>query len=155
MDLQDYLLDQTGKDWTELLSGWAPDLPASFTVWMVNRFGDIFAVFEDDSVHMLDVGMGVIARVADNRDHFSDQIDAGDNANNWLLIEFVDDCVAGGLMLGQNQCYGYRVPPILGGKYAIENVIPTDLSVHYSLLADIYQQTKDLPDGTRIKTVII
>ena len=48
-----------------------------------------------------------------------------------------------------------KIPPILGGQYAIENLEPTDLSVHYSLLADIFRQTKDLPDGTRIKTVVI
>jgi len=61
----------------------------------------------------------------------------------------LDQCVA------QDQCYGYKIPPILGGKYALENVSPTNLCVHYSLLADIWRRTKDLPDGTRIKAVVI
>jgi hypothetical protein len=45
-------------------------------------------------------------------------------------------------------------PPLLGGKYEIDNVEPTDLAVHYGLLADIYRQTKDLPDGTPIAAVV-
>jgi hypothetical protein len=58
MNIRDYLIEQSAKDWGELLSGWLGVLPASFTGWLVNRFGDVFAVFEDGSVHMLDVGTG-------------------------------------------------------------------------------------------------
>lgn len=155
MNIQDYLIDQNGKDWSELLSGWSDLLPSSFTLWLVNRFGDAFTVFEDGSVHMLDIGIGVIERVADNRDHFATQIDAGDYASNWLMTHLVDKCVAAGLKLERNQCYSYKVPPILGGGYAVGNVAPMNLSAHYSFLADIYRQIKKLPDGTRIKTIVI
>jgi len=34
------------------------------------------------------------------------------------------------------------------------NAEPTGLAVHYGLLADIYKQTKDLPDGTPLKAVV-
>jgi len=129
-------------------------LPPEFTVWLVNRFGDVFAVFEDDSVNTLDVGIGSTKRVADNRDDFAMQIDLGDNSNNWLMIPLVDACVARGLTLGDDQCYGYKVPPILGGEYSVENFEPTDLSVHYSFLADIFHQTRDLPDGATVRLVI-
>jgi hypothetical protein len=68
MDINDYLIDQTEKDWGALLRDWVPPLPSSFTLWLVNRFGDAFVVSDDDgSVHMLDVGGGTLARVADNR----------------------------------------------------------------------------------------
>jgi hypothetical protein len=153
MDINDYLIPQAGKDWSDLLSGWREALPASFTLWMVNRFGDLFIVTDDGSVHMLDVGAGRLAALADNRDQFCSLVDVGDNANNWLMIPLVDACVAGGLILRPDECYGYKIPPILGGKYDVSNIEPTDLSVHYSLLADIYRQTKDLPDGTHIRAV--
>jgi hypothetical protein len=155
MDVHDYLIDQSGKDWSELLSGWSDILPPSFTLWLVNRFGDVFAVFEDGSIHMLDVSIGAVKRIAEDRDHFADQIDVADNANNWLMIPLVDQCVAAGLTLAHNQCYGYKIPPLLGGQYSVENFELTDLSVHYSLLADIFTQTKDLPDGTRIRRVVL
>jgi hypothetical protein len=154
MSINDYLIDQAGKDWGELLSGWHEALPAEFTLWMVNRFGDLFIVREDKSVYILDVGIGQINRIADNRNHFSTLIDVGDNADNWLMIPLVDACVESGLTLGADQCYGYKVPPILGGEYDVSNAVPTDLSVHYSFLADIYRQTKDLPDGTPIRAVV-
>jgi len=32
------------------------------------------------------------------------------------------------------------VPPILGGRYELANVAPTDVSVHYSYLAYLHKQ---------------
>lgn len=150
MNVNDYLIDQEGKDWAELLSGWLSLLPSTFTVWLVNKLGDAFIVFDDESVHLLDIGVGTIERVADNRDHFCELIDLGNNSNDWLMVDLVDRCVAAEMTLTENQCYGFKVSPVLGGNYSVENLEPTDLSVHYSLLADIFKQTKDLPDGTKV-----
>lgn len=156
MDINDYLIEQSGKDWAALLRDWMPPLPASCTLWLVNRFGDAFVVSDDDgSVQMLDVGAGTLTRVADNRSHFAGLLDIDGNADNWLMISLVDECRKAGMSLDAGQCYGFKIPPVLGGKYALSNVEPTDLAVHYSMLADIYKQTKDLPDGTPIKAVVV
>ena len=156
MDINDYLIDRIGKDWATFLRDWMPPVPSSCTLWLVNRFGDAFVVSDEDgSVHMLDVGAGTLVRVADNRSHFADLLDADDNANNWLMIPLVDECRKAGMSLGPSQCYGFKIPPVLGGKYERANIEPTDLAVHYSFLADIYKQTKDLPDGTPIKAVVV
>lgn len=156
MNINDYLLDQDGKDWGALLRDWMPPLPSSFTLWLVNRFGDAFVVSDDDGpVLMLDVGAGTLMQVADSRGHFAELLDVGDNADNWLMIPLVDQCCEAGMSLAPDQCYGFKIPPVLGGKYELANVEPTNLSVHYSLLADIYKQTKDLPVGTPIKAVVI
>jgi Domain of unknown function (DUF1851) len=155
MNLNDYLIPQSGKDWSLLLGGWGTLLPESFDLWLVNRFGDLFIVPPDESVHWLDVGGCTIQRVAESREHFATKLDEGDNANNWLMIHLVDTCVAAGVRPGPDQCYGYKIPPVLGGAYALGNVELTDLAVHYSLLADIHAQTKDLPDGTKVRRVVI
>jgi len=153
MDINDYLIDQRGKDWARLLSAWVGLIPESFTLWLVNRFGDAFLVLDDESVHILDVGAGSFTGLADNREHFAQLIDAGDNANSWLMTPLVDECAKALPALSESQCYGFKVPPMLGGEYSLANVEPTDLAVHYSLLAQIYMQTKDLPDGTPIAGV--
>jgi hypothetical protein len=152
VNLADYLIDQDGKDWEALLSEWP--IPESFILWMVNRFGDLFMVYGDGSVHMLDVGNGIFSRLANSQDQFVELLDVGDNADKWLMIGFVNACVAAGIQLSSDECYGYKMPPVLGGTYDVANVVPTDLSLHYSFLADIYAQTKDLPDGAKMRVVI-
>ncbi len=155
MDINDYLIDPSGKNWAELLADWVPSLPAEFTVWMVNRFCDIITILDDGSVHMLDVGVGQTHRLADNQDDFCRKIDEGNNADQWLMVSLVDACVASGMTLNDNQCYGYKLPPVLGGKYTLDNFEPIDLAVHLAFQADIHRQIKDLPDGTPVKRLNI
>lgn len=152
--IADYLIEQAWKDWSEYLSPWAGLISPSFTVWFVNRFGDIIVVLDDGSVHLLDVGVGTFDRIAADREEFLLKIDQDENANDWLMIPFVDACVAAGMILGPNQCYGYRMPPMLGGGYEIGNFVPLNIAEHYSFLADIWQQAKDIPDGTPVEIVV-
>lgn len=153
MDLNDYLIDQDGLDWGKLLAEWVPPLPAEFTVWMVNRFGDLIVVLEDGSVHYMDFSVNELRQIADTQDDFCIRIDQGDNADEWLMIPVVDACVSVGMRLKPNQCYSFKIPAVLGGKYEIENIAPLDIEVNYSFLADIHRQIKDLPDGTKINLV--
>jgi hypothetical protein len=154
MNISDYLIDQSRKDWQDLLSGWAEILPSVFTIWLVNRFGDVIAVLDDGSVHLLDVALGTFERIADSRDHLTDLADAGENANNWFMIPLVDQCVTAGLVLGPDQCYGYKIPPLRGGEYAAANVAPISIPEHYAFLSDLWRQTKDLPEGAPVKLVV-
>lgn len=119
--IEDYMIDQDGIDWQTALSSWAWLVPSDFTIWLVSRFGDLFLVQSDGSVHMLDVGAGTLTRIAESRDDFCDKIDVGDNAAQWLMIPLVDRLVAAGMLLTSRQCYGFRQSPALGGDYSIEN----------------------------------
>jgi hypothetical protein len=154
MILHDYLIDQEGQDWNALLADWHWLLPAEFTIWMVNRFGDIFLTIDDGSVWMLDVGAGSLERVADNREHFCQLIDEADNAAYWLLIPVVDRLVDAGMTLAPGKCYSYTIPPVMGGKHEIGNVWVAPLHEHYGLLASIHDQIKDLPDGTQVRLTV-
>ncbi len=86
-------------DWSSALSGWSWLVPPEFTLWLVNRFCDLFLVVPDGSVHILDVGSGILTRLADDRDDFSRRIDEGNNAADWLMIPLVDELAASGLSL--------------------------------------------------------
>jgi len=154
MDINDSLIDQSGKDWAAFLRGWGSVLPASFTLWIVNRFGDLFIVLDNGSVHMLDMGNSQLSRVADSRDQFAELLDVDDNANNWLMIPLVGQLVAAGMTLGPDRCYSFTIPPVLGGTYAFDNVFTVSLAERYSLMADICRQIKDVPDGAPVKLVV-
>jgi hypothetical protein len=151
MLVTDYLIDQTGIDWAQLLQPLHALLPPQLTVWLVNRYGDVIFVRDDGSVHMLDVGSTEVKRLADSRDHLTSLIDEPGNANEWLMIPLVDKCVAAGLLLKPGQCYSYRQPPLLGGDYTVANTTILPLAEHYAFYGMLHDRTKDLPDGTKVR----
>ena len=152
--LADYTIDHSEVDWSDLLSYWAWLLPHEVTVWIMNRFGDLFLVVKDGTVHMLDVGGGSLQKVAESRDDFAVQIDHGDNANDWLMIPLVDKLVAAGVRLEPGQCYSYRELPILGGDYTVDNTQVLPIPRHYKALGPIHEKLKDIPDGTHVQFTI-
>jgi hypothetical protein len=154
MDINDYLIEQEGKDCAGLLSAWSGALPPSVTLRLLNRFGDIFFVSANRAVLLLHVGKGVVGRLADSCDEFIARIDVGENAGGWLLIQLVNQSDSEGMVVSANQFYGYKVPPILAGTENTADLEPTAPDIHYSFLAGIFVQTKDLPDGTPIRVVV-
>jgi hypothetical protein len=142
MNVNDYLIAPEGKDWARLLSCWAPPLPPRFNVWLVNRLGDAFVVDESTAVLRLDVGTGTCSEVARDCAHFAKLLDTGRNADEWLKIALVDACRQAGITLGPYECYGFKIPPTLGGRYEVSNLVPTNLAVHYSYQAYICKQNE-------------
>lgn len=150
VSIHDYIIDHRGFDWPSLLREWTWLMPPAFTVWIMNRFGDLFVVLEDGGVHMLDVGAGTLTKVAENRGDFETKMDEDDNANQWLMIPLINRLVSQGIALANGQCYSYKRPPVLGGDYTVENVFVLPIAQHYGAYGSIHKQIKDLPDGTEV-----
>jgi hypothetical protein len=150
MELANYIIDHENVDWPTVLADWAWLLPEELTVWLMNRYGDLFLVFNDGTVHMLDVGNGTIEQLAENRDEFALKIDEDDNVSNWLTVPLVDRMIEAGERLRADQCYSFIIPPTLGGEYTVENTAILSITEHYSVYASIHQQIKDFPAGTQV-----
>jgi hypothetical protein len=133
-----------------LLADWHWLLPAEFSVWLMNKYGDLILIADDDAILFFDVGMGSLERVADNRDDFSRKIDENDNADFWLLISLIDRLTEAGIDLDKGRCYSFLTPPVLGGKYTVENTVTLPITEHYGVYASIHEQIKDLPDGAQV-----
>jgi hypothetical protein len=140
MVVTDYLIDPEGKDWNHLLGYWTPLLPASFRLWLVNKLGELFGTDANGAVHRLEVGTANISRIAMDRTDFARLIDVRANAELWLRISLTDACRSSGMRLAVDECYGFKIPPPLLGKYAASNLIPVKLDSHYSWLAHINRQ---------------
>jgi T6SS immunity protein Tdi1, C-terminal len=150
MSLKDYLIEHGDFDWDRLFSGWEWFLPAEFTVWLMNRYGDLFLILPDGSVHMLDVGIGSLTKMAQSKDEFCQKIDQGNNANDWLMIPLVDRLTAAGIQLQPGQCYSLLIPPVLGGDYTIENTVVLPIFEHFGVYGSYHEQLRDVPDGTSV-----
>jgi len=121
MVVTDYLIDPAGKDWNHLLGYWTPLLPASFRLWLVNKLGELFGTDANGAVHRLEVGTANISRIAMDRTDFARLIDVRANAELWLRISLTDACRSSGTRLAADECYGFKIPPPLLGRYEASN----------------------------------
>ncbi|MEM6296817.1 MAG: T6SS immunity protein Tdi1 domain-containing protein, partial [Myxococcota bacterium] len=62
---------------------------------------------------------------------------------------------AGGEAPAYGQCVGYEKPLYLGGEDEVSNLQMEDMSVCWSISAQLLARTRGLPVGTRIKKVSI
>lgn len=138
MSVHDYLIDHSKFNWLKLLAGWSGLLPKQFSVWLMNRFGDLYLLYPDGSIHRLDVGRGRLEKIAKDQDDFLAKLDDEANATLWLLIPLVNQLVASKRTLKPGECYGYKISPALGGGYALDNTITLPYAEHYATHARIH-----------------
>lgn len=118
---------------------------------LISSIGDLFLEDQNGKIFWLNVGAGTIQEVASSSADFRNKMNDDNLANEWFMFALVEEIILSGKPLAPNQIYSWITPPILGGKYAAENVELNDIEVHFSIYGQIHAQIKDLPDGTKIK----
>ena len=142
-------------DCQRLLSYWRWLLQKDFHPVAMTAFGDWFLLDQDGSVHSLDLVAGKLSKAAESDDEFKRVMGLPEKLDEWFTAGLVQSLLETGIVLEKNQCYGYKIPPVLGGKLEIANIEPTDIAVHQGLLSQIHEQTRNLPEGTKISKFVI
>jgi hypothetical protein len=130
--------------WTWLIG------PSKFPI-LLTSVGDAFVKdVNDGSIHWLAVGTAELRPIASDLEEFRSLLTDEAFVLDYFAVEAVLALVQAGLVLGPGEIYSLKVPAVLGGKYALDNVAPTNILVHFSLTGQIHEQVKDLPPGTKI-----
>jgi hypothetical protein len=152
---KDLIVDQIGINIDEILEDWRWLIPEHHTLLLVSALGDLFLLANNQSVFWLDTGSALLTKVSDSIDEFNDLVHNVDNVNEWFCPELIAGLKAQGITLGNQQCYSYKRPLTLDGTMDPANFEPADISVHFSVLGQLQKQVRDLPSGTKVKSVQI
>ena len=155
LNLSDATIDLTAVDCARLLSDWSWLVEGQYSPLLMTAFGDLFLQSDDGHVWFLDLVSGEFNDVARCRDDWAEMFNEAQTVEEWLMPGLVEALLEQGMSLAEGSCYGYRIPPVLGGKIEIENIEQTDLSVYYSITGQIHRQVKDLPPGTPISGITV
>ena len=149
--MNDLTVNFSHLDRDTLLEDWSWLIGPNKLPILVTAAGDAFVQDTyDGTVHFLDVGAGQMRPVAGDPDELHSLLANKEFVVNHLAVQMVRALIQSGMRLDAGQIYNFKVPPILGGKYALENVEVTDSAVHFSLTGQICRQAQDLPEGTPI-----
>ena len=114
----------------------------------ISCLGDIFLLGYDNNIYWLQTDSGDLTKIANSLDEYLTLLRKEENIDNWFLPLLVEKIVAAGKTLKEHEVYSYKKLPIIGGEYSVDNIDPTDMSIHFALSGQICEQIKDLPDGT-------
>jgi Domain of unknown function (DUF1851) len=73
---------------------------------------------------------------------------------DWAMQVLVDQASAAIGTPAAGRCYCLKVPSVLGGAYALHNIGTIDRAELIAVSGHIAEQTKDLPDGAKIRLKI-
>lgn len=128
---------------------WLPDLVGkgpSFT----SAFGDVFLQDPDGSFWFLDTLEGTLARRWPDAGTLQDELLTPEGQDRFLMGGLVEAAGRAGLEPGPAQVLAFKVAPVLGGSFDLDNVEPFDFVVSLDILGQVHQQVQDLPPGAQV-----
>jgi hypothetical protein len=128
-----------------LLDSWRWLVDASCQVVMISALGDLFVQNAIGQVFWIDTGWGQLTQVAESADAFKQLLLQPENLDAWFVPQLVGDLLTSGKQLKPGECFGYQVPPAIGGAITPENFEPIAAIVYFDLLGQIQQQVQALP----------
>lgn len=142
--------DITNVNIEDILSSWqwrVPDMKALVTI---SCLGDIFLLGNDDNIYWLQTDTGDFTKIANSLEQYQQFLNDEEKIDNWFIPLLVEKLLTIGKILKENEVYSYKKLPVIGGDYSVDNIDPTDMSVHFAFSGQICEQIKDLPDGTKV-----
>ncbi|HEX3385660.1 MAG TPA: T6SS immunity protein Tdi1 domain-containing protein [Mucilaginibacter sp.] len=153
--IKDFIIDISEVDLDGIFDAWKWRLNEMCKIILISKMGDVFLLGNDEAIYWLGIDIGgVLKKIANNIQDFNSRLDIYDNIDNWFLPGLVEQIVCAGIHLNGNQVYSFKKLPVLGGDYSLNNIEPTDISIHFYLTGQICEQIKDLPNRTKVKIVI-
>jgi hypothetical protein len=146
----DLLIEDPTLDFQRLLADWKWLLQGQYRVVAGTKFGDWFIERPNGAVEILDATDGSLRQLAESTAAFRASINTQARQEEWLLSLLVLSLHEKGVIPGPGQCYGFKIPLILGGKAITDNVQVMDLVVWVSLCGQLHEQLSRLPPGGRI-----
>jgi hypothetical protein len=147
-----YFVDSGHLDTKSIFDDWDWLLAEqNLTLHKITCMGDAFLLNDKGQVLFLDVLGGKISHFAENQVEFDTKIDDRAIRKKILLSNLIQDLKHHGVVLNSGECYSPDHPPILGGNLDVENIHPTDIYVHMSIMGQIHNQVRHLPPGSPIK----
>ena len=150
MNVNDLFCDLGGVAAQEILSDWAWLIDEDCSPFKMTAFGDLFLQNEKGHICFLDLVSGEMTRVATSETELATLLAKEEYIQEWLMPDLVSLLRERGVNLGERECYGFKIPPVLGGEISAENIEPSDVVVYLSILGQIHRQARDMPPGTVI-----
>jgi hypothetical protein len=148
--LEEMTKDIDKVDFDDILSSWQWCLADMSGIVMITCVGDLFLQGKDGAIYWLQTDCGDLTKIAESLEEFNKFLDDEDKLDNWLLPSLVEKLIKANKILKGNEVYSYIKPPVIGGEYSVDNILPTEMNAHFFFSGQIFKQLKNVPDGSQV-----
>jgi hypothetical protein len=142
--LVDYFIPSDNFDSGELLAEWRwliGEKPVSLLA--IAAVGNLFLKGQSGRISLLQIEEGTCECVAESEEQFQERLEERHNRRDWLLGFVVRELRRQRVVLEPGQCYGMKIPLVLGGPAGFESYEPINLLTHVSILGQIHRQIQE------------
>ena len=150
LTLEQLTKDIANVDIDDILSCWRWRLADMQAIVTLSCIGDLFLLGQDNAVYWLQTDGGELTKVADNLQQYQQYLTDENKIDNWFLPLLVEQLLNAGKTLRENEVYSFKKFPVIGGEFSVDNIEPTDMSVHFAFSGQLSEQIRNLPDGTKV-----
>jgi hypothetical protein len=144
----DPLADVIARDW-----GWTGIEPEAVTA--VSAMGHALVRDRQGAFWYLDPELVTLEQVATDETGLFAHMNRPATRELWESLALVEAARERLGEPGQGRCYGFKVPPLLGGEYTPENLCTYPIAELVSFAGSLGLQTRDLPDGQKVVLKVV
>lgn len=137
------------RDVVRGLDGWSWLGVQHLKPLVVGAFGDVFFC-DGEGIVVLDTLEGMLKPAARDLPHLREILASEAGRDEWLLDGLVIGARAAGMTPGPGQCYDFKLAPVVGGGFGIDNITTISLVVKLHVAGQLHRQIKDLPEGAKV-----
>lgn len=135
-----------------LRTRWSWALLAEATrVLAQNSFGNVLVELSDGSIWRVCPEDVTAAKVAESESAIPELWADQEFQTDWAGDAWIEVAEPALRPLGEGQCYGFKIWPVLGGAYDVENMTIKSRLEWLAVSGDVGRQIKDLPPGAQIR----
>ncbi len=136
------MIEAAQFDTVDLMEQWRWLVPEADTPLFISAFGDWVVGKPDGSLWALSVLEGTYERIAENSAEYNKLNKSAEWLESTFIAGWLPIAAGNGLEPGNGQCIGWKLHPLLGGKFDVANLQLFDMRVYQSLMGQLHRQLR-------------
>lgn len=126
-----------------LIADWKWLVPEDDTPLFISAFGDWVFGNPNGSLWVLSLLEGTYEQVAKSADEYNSLNKSEEWLNQVFIAEWLPIAVQNGLAPGKDECLGWKLHPLLGGKFEVANLQVFSMLIYQSIMGQLHRQLKE------------
>ncbi|MEO7717181.1 MAG: T6SS immunity protein Tdi1 domain-containing protein [Capsulimonas sp.] len=152
--MNDLTVNFTHLDRVALMESWRWLIGETKQPILLTALGNAFVQdLVDGAICMVDTSTGDLLAAADSMEHLTELMEDKDFVTRAFDVEAFAALQKAGMTLQPGQIFSFKVPMALGGQYVLDNIEAMDITVHFGVTGQIFEQVSKMPEGAMVSDV--